>query len=245
MEAGYSFNLEQLRCYFTTRALGDLTFARGEREQILANYWQLEKATGIAPEQIVRPRLNNGDLVARVFASDAGKGVLKPPGHLYGVDAVYTNAPNIYIAITTADCYPLILYDRRRLAVGIAHCGWRGIVRHLDEKLLTAMATDFGTHPEDVVAVIGPGIGVCCYRQHDDGLRDAFSDYELPGLTRENNDGTYNIDIALALRANLRAQGIDQIVSTRHCTGCDSKFFSARMEGTDTGRMLNLAAIVT
>jgi len=62
------------------------------------------------------------------------------------------------LGITTADCFPLILHDPENKAVGLAHCGWRGIARRLEQKLLTAMARDFGTSPNDVVSAPASGI---------------------------------------------------------------------------------------
>ena len=240
--ACYFFNLDTLRTCFTTRELGSLTFARADREKVLANYQALQEASGIAPDKIVRAHLANGTKVVRVTTEDGGRGVTRDPCHLMGVDAIYTNDPNLYISLTTADCFPLILHDSKNNAVGIAHCGWRGIVGRLEQKLLEAMAKDFGTKPHEVLAVIGPGIRDCCYRQHDDGLRNAFSDYNL-SLIREHPDGTYDIDIALALRANLNSLGITDIVDLKLCTGCRPEFYSARKEGFETGRMLNLAAV--
>ncbi|HOC06304.1 MAG: polyphenol oxidase family protein [Bacillota bacterium] len=239
----YSFNLGPLKCLFTTKAAGNFTFARACREDVLGNYRGLEQATGIPLDRIVRVHLDNGTRVVRVGEEDGGKGVIRELGHLYRADALYTNVPGLHIGITTADCFPLILHDPEKKAVGLAHCGWRGIVGRLEQKLLAAMAGDFGTSPKDVVVVIGPGIRECCYRQHDDGLKRAFADYSSLNLVRELPDATYKIDIALALRANLAALGVTKIIDTKLCTGCNEEFFSARKEGFTTGRSLALAAI--
>lgn len=241
----YSFKLGMLRCCYTAKSLGSFTFARALREEVLANYYKLEKVAGISPDRIVRVSLANGVKVARVNEEDAGRGVTRELGHLQGVDALYTNAHNLFIGLTTADCFPLILFDSANQVVGLAHCGWRGIVGRLDHKLLEFMAGDFGTRARDVLAVIGPGIGKCCYIQHDEGLRSAFAEYSHLKLIQEHGDGTYAIDIALALRANLAELGITNVVDTELCTGCNPEFFSARKEGFGTGRMLNLAAVVS
>lgn len=239
----YSLKLAKLRCCYTTKSLGSFTYARARREDVLANYHGLERATGIALDSISRAHLDNGVKVVRVTAVDAGRGVTRKPGPLMKVDALYTDVPNLYIGMCTADCFALTLYDGIRQVVGIAHCGWRGIVQRLEQKLLEAMGQDFGTQARDVTAVIGPGIRLCCYRQQDDGLRNAFAEYRHLGLIQEHQDGEYSIDIALALRFNLAQLGIRDVVDTKMCTGCSSEFYSARKEGFATGRMLNLAAI--
>lgn len=246
MDTGYySMNLEKLRICYTTRALGSFTFARARREDVLANYRRLEERAGIALDRIARAHLDNGLKVVRVTGEHGGRGVLYEPGPLMKVDALYTNVPDLYIGMCTADCFALTLHDRVRQVVGMAHCGWRGIVGRLGQKLLATMARDFGTRPGDVVAVIGPGIQSCCYDQQDDGLRNAFAEYRHLNLIQELENGEYTIDIALALRYNLARLGIREVVDTRVCTGCNPEFFSARKEGFATGRMLNLAAILS
>lgn len=239
----YSFNLGPLRCLFTTKAAGNFTFARSDKDQVLANYRGLQTATGISVERMVRVHLANGVRTVRVGEADAGRGVVRPAEHLDSADALYTNVGGLHLAITTADCFPLIVHDPEHKALGLAHCGWRGIVGRLERALLAAMAEDFGTDPEQVVAVIGPGIRPCCYLQHDQGLKDAFAAYRALGLVHELPDGTYTIDIALALRANLAALGVNKIVDTKICTGCSPEFFSARKEGFATGRSLALASL--
>lgn len=239
----YSFNLGPLKCLFTTKAAGNFTFARAQREEVLDNYRRLQLATGISAKSITRVHLVNGLRVVRVGAEDAGRGVARELGRLDKADALYTNVPELHLGITTADCFPLILHDPQNQVVGLAHCGWRGIAGHLEEKLLAAMAEDYGTLPQEVVAVIGPGIRACCYRQQDDVLRDAFSAYAELGLVRELTAGSYSIDIALALRANLAKAGVTKVVDTKLCTGCNPEFFSARREGFTTGRSLALASL--
>lgn len=240
----YSLKLGKLRCCYTTKSMGSFTFARAQFDTVLANYRRLEEETGIAPDSIARAHLANGVKVAKVTKEDMGRGVTRDPGPLMKVDALHTNIPRLYLGLCTADCFALTLHDRVKRALGIAHCGWRGVVGRLDQKLLEAMRGDYGTNPKDVVAVIGPGIRVCCYQQQDDGLRTAFAEYQDLKLIEEHDDGEYSIDVALALRHNLAQLGIKEVVDTGLCTGCNPEFYSARKEGFTTGRMLNLAAMI-
>src|SRR5690554_2524857 len=126
MNSGYySINLGKLRICYTTKALGSFTFARARREDVLANYCRLEEKAGIALNKIARAHLDNGLKVVRVTEEHAGRGVLYEPGPLMKVDALYTNVPNLYIGMCTADCFALTLHDRVQRVVGMAHCGWR------------------------------------------------------------------------------------------------------------------------
>lgn len=239
----YSFTLGPLRCLFTTRAAGSFTFARAIKTEVLANYRQLEKATGIPSTRIVRIHLDNGVRVVGVGSKNAGQGITRELGVLDKADALHTNTLGLYLGITTADCFPLVLHDPANKAIGLAHCGWRGIAGRLDKKLLEAMAEDYGTIAKDVVAIIGPGIRGCCYLQQDDVLKEVFAEYDNLGLVKTLPGGDYTIDIALALRANMAALGINKVVDTKICTGCNPQFFSARREGFATGRGLALVSL--
>lgn len=239
----YSFNLGPLRCLFTTKAAGSFTFDRAIRAEVLANYRRLEKATGIPPAGIVRIHLDNGVRVVGVGEENAGQGVVRELGELDKADALHTNVAGLYLGITIADCFPLILHDPVHKAMGLAHCGWRGIAGRLEAKLLGAMAESYGTTAGDTFAIIGPGIRGCCYLQQDEVLKEAFVEYGALGIVKSLSGGEYSIDIALALRANLAALGIDKVVDTKICTGCNPQFFSARREGFATGRSLALASL--
>ncbi|MEO5951108.1 MAG: polyphenol oxidase family protein, partial [Chloroflexia bacterium] len=54
-------------------------------------------------------------------------------------------------------------YDPQRQVVGLAHSGWKGTVERIAANVVEAMVDDFGSDPRDIVAVVGPGIGPCCY----------------------------------------------------------------------------------
>ena len=47
--------------------------------------------------------------------------------------------------------------------VGLAHSGWKGTVGRIAGNVVEAMVDDFGSDVRDIVAVVGPGIGPCCY----------------------------------------------------------------------------------
>ena len=76
---------------------------------------------------------------------------------LEGVDAVMTNVPGVCIGVSTADCIPVLLYDKVRRASCAIHAGWRGTVKRIVEKSVAKMISVYGCRPEDIVAQIGPG----------------------------------------------------------------------------------------
>jgi len=78
-------------------------------------------------------------------------------------DAVMTDAPGLVLAIQVADCVPVLVADTRRKAVAAFHAGWRGTLRRIVERGVGRMRLRYGSRPEDLIAVVGPSIGACCY----------------------------------------------------------------------------------
>jgi YfiH family protein len=90
------------------------------------------------------------------------------PGLLGEGDALVTNQPGLAISIRTADCYPILLADSKNEAIAAIHAGWRGTASQIVVRTLERMRAEYGTNPRDIVAGIGPGIGVCCYEVGED-----------------------------------------------------------------------------
>ncbi|HEX6546816.1 MAG TPA: polyphenol oxidase family protein, partial [Bryobacteraceae bacterium] len=79
-------------------------------------------------------------------------------------DGLVSAQPGRRIGVRTADCVPILLADRATRSVGAIHAGWRGTAARIAQRAIEQMVRDFGVRPRDVVAAIGPAIGVCCYR---------------------------------------------------------------------------------
>ena len=89
-------------------------------------------------------------------------------------DALISDDPAAAIAVRAADCVPLLMADRTRGVVAAVHAGWRGTAARVGFAALAALGREFGTHPRDIVAAIGPSIGACCYEVGSE-LVDAFA----------------------------------------------------------------------
>jgi len=100
----------------------------------------------------------------RQIHSDIIHCVAKPPLHSLTGDGLITATPGLLLAVQTADCFPVVLVDAKRRAVGIFHAGWRGTVKRIVEKGVGEMRRWLGTSPRDLKAAIGPGVGGCCYQ---------------------------------------------------------------------------------
>ena len=78
-------------------------------------------------------------------------------------DGMMTDVPGVLLGIQTADCVPILVADVRGRAVAAFHAGWRGTLARIVERGIGTMRLHYGSRPQDLVAVVGPSIGPCCY----------------------------------------------------------------------------------
>ena len=78
-------------------------------------------------------------------------------------DGMMTDVPGVLLGVQVADCVPVLVADVKRKAVAAFHAGWRGTLRRIVERGIGRMRLRYGSRPEDLIAVVGPAIGACCY----------------------------------------------------------------------------------
>ena len=153
-------------------------------------------------------------------------------GQIIDGDAIITNEKNVPLLILTADCVPVVLVDKVNKAVGLVHAGWRGTYGKICSETLQSMKENYNTNPEDVVAIIGPSIGKCCYEVSYD-LVEKFSAL-LPNADEkiyEIRDEKYYLDLWEINTQILKEFGVlkSNIINMNICTSCNcDRFFSYR-----------------
>ena len=80
-----------------------------------------------------------------------------------GYDAIVTNQPGVILAVQTADCVPVLIFDPKQRVIAAVHAGWRGTLREVVPKTVRCMMDRFSCRPSAIVAGIGPSIRSCCY----------------------------------------------------------------------------------
>jgi hypothetical protein len=206
------------------------------RENVDANYRRLAAAMDLPRERFTTTWQVHGTQVVRARHENAG-------GMIDKADGIITDTTNLPLTQRYADCTPLIVYDPRRHAAGLGHAGWRGTVAGMATALVQAMADAFASDPADLVAVIGPAIGPCCYEVGPEvisAVRLAFPVADAL-LTRPGNGasaaGGLHFDLRAANCWQLEQAGIGHIETASICTRCQRDvFFSHRGDGPQTGR---------
>ena len=72
-------------------------------------------------------------------------------------DAIITEKKNFPIAVLTADCVPILLFDKKRKIIAAIHAGWRGAYNKIIQKVIKFMLSK-GCKKENMIAAIGPCI---------------------------------------------------------------------------------------
>lgn len=226
----------------------NLSFSRGDDpEKVMENHRRFAAAVGYPVDSLVFSDQVHDTVIRRVDFSDCGKGILRS-SDIKGVDGLVTDDPGVVLMTFFADCVPLFFYDRKHHAIGAVHSGWRGTAGRIGAKAVYVMGQEFGTKPEDLVAVIGPSICQACYEVSEDvaeAFRREFAKGQWEELLIAKPQGKYQLDLWRANEIILQEAGIPagQIQVSGVCTCCHADvLFSHRASG---GKRGNLAGAIT
>lgn len=197
--------------------------ATGDRARFL-------RRVPVPGETVVALRQVHGTHIERVTGpTDAGDGPLGEG------DGIVTDARGVPLAITVADCVPVLLFDPVRHVIAALHAGRAGTAMGMARVGVGRMVTDYGVRPGDIRAVIGPSAGPCCYEVSESLGRECAAQ----GVVAR---GCY-LDLWETNALQLAGAGVKDahIEISGCCTICTERFHSYRREG---GRARNLAVIM-
>jgi hypothetical protein len=192
--------------------------------------WVMPRQTHSVHVRVIRPE------DVPVGEEREGFPVLSPDD----VDAVVTRERGVTLCVSTADCIPVLLYDRRTQAIAAIHAGWRGTVGRIIERTIRVMAQEFGTQGSDLTACIGPGISKEAFEVGDE-VYEAFrtAGFDMPRIAERR--AKWHLDLWEANRLQLLSAGVpaERIELAGICTYQHyEEYFSARRMGIHSGRIL-------
>ncbi len=202
---------------------------------VAENYRILGRAMGFDPMKLVLTKQIHSDIVRVVDRGEWGLHMV--PGTAAQCDALVTADPGTALAIFTADCTPVLLWDSVTGAVGAAHAGWRGTAADIAGKTVATMVAAFGCDPRHIHAAIGPNLGPCCFETDADvpeAMVETYGDAAKAQIRAVGNKFYVNLKEINALA--LRRAGVSQIEISTACTKCDpERFWSHRVHGATRG----------
>ncbi|XP_015666570.1 laccase domain-containing protein 1 [Protobothrops mucrosquamatus] len=168
-------------------------------------------------------------------------------------DGIVTDQRGVTVAAPGADCIPLLFADPVRKVCGAAHSGWQGTLLGVSMAVVTAMVTEYGCKVKDILVVLGPSVGPCCFTLPKESARDF---YKIdPTCVRCFESPNPYVDIRRATRLLLEAGGVlpvniqdDSITDPEQnitlCTSCyPDKFFSHVRDGENFGTQIGFISI--
>lgn len=221
---------------FSVKADGNMSLSYGYTAGSLENRESFLSSLSIDYKHLVCAKQVHGNHVQCVNEDDKGRGALAYDAAVPETDGFITDTRRLPLAIFTADCLPIFLYDPQRPAIGLLHAGWRSSKAGIVACAIKLMQDEFKTDPAKLTAGFGPCIRDCCYRVSAD-FKDKFS------LGLVERPGSLYFDLALANKKQLIDSGVkgENISDPEFCTSCANKeFFSFRKEGKESGRMLSV-----
>ncbi len=202
------------------------------------NIKKFSLAVGINYQNLVVSDQVHKDLIKVATYEDRGKGYIKERDYSE-IDGLVTNALDIPLMTIFADCVPIFFVDTIKKAIGVSHAGWKGTKLKIGQKTVGTMINEYGSKPENIIALIGPSIGRCCYEVDDfvvDKFNKSFTD--TSSFIFPYKGGRYKLDLWEANKLALEEVGVKDIIVSKLCTSCNlDLFYSYRREDGITGRM--------
>ncbi len=184
---------------------------------------------GLTPENVVIQKQIHSDIINIVE---------KPEKNLEG-DALITNKPNIGLAISTADCNNIYLYDKSKKIISAIHSGWRGTEKKIVAKTLQKLKDEFNVLPNDLKVYVGPAISQENYEVDEEVAAKFDKKYYMQS---EENKDKFLLDLKLANYDMLIDFGIPQnnIQLSSICSYNQKELHSYRRDKEKSGRALGI-----
>lgn len=226
----------QVLCATSSRPFQNMSLFYGDTRESLNNRKNFLSILGIDYRDLVCTEQVHASSVAYVKEEDRGCGALSYESAIADTDALVTDKKNLPLAVFTADCLSIFLYDPFKPAIGLIHAGWRTTRENITGKTIRLMQKQFNSKGANLYVSFGPAIRGCCYKIGED-----FNNFSPGDIIKRN--GHHYLDL---VQMN-KTQVLDLTVKESHifdseiCTFCrNDEFFSYRKEGKACGRMMSV-----
>ncbi|HXW58602.1 MAG TPA: polyphenol oxidase family protein [Solirubrobacteraceae bacterium] len=236
------------RVLFTARASGNLSTMRGAGHELGAAARDRMRAE-LGLRRLCAGAQVHGSTVRRDLPGDRPGDDLLP----VQADGQATSSGRVGVMVLTADCLPVVIASRA--AVAAVHAGWRGLAAGVLEEGVRAVrelgaASASTSHEapappepgsaEEIVAIIGPGAGPCCYVVGVE-VHAALGSPVQAGPAAPDGGAAAPIDLKAIACERLLEAGASSVRDLGLCTICDERFYSHRREAQHAGRQAGIA----
>ncbi|MES2593391.1 MAG: peptidoglycan editing factor PgeF [Bacteroidota bacterium] len=197
------------------------------KENVIKNREIFFGKSGIQLSQLVISKQVHGNSVF----------VANTPTITEGYDALITDKPNVFLAVSIADCTPVLIYDKKNKAVAAIHAGWKGTVAEIVKQTLQQMQETYGTKGADCIAYIGACISYDSFEVGEEVAQHFSDDFKKFNSQKQK----WFVDLKSTNKKQLLDFGVlpHNIEVSAYCTVKNEElFFSHRRDRGLSGRMM-------
>ncbi|MCF8241487.1 MAG: peptidoglycan editing factor PgeF [Melioribacteraceae bacterium] len=208
----------------------NMSLSVGDRkENVIENRKAFFERLGLRYNQVVLQKQTHSDHINHVIE----------PGTIEDSDSLITGKPNLGLAISSADCTSIFIYEKVRKIIAAVHSGWRGTQKNILLKTIDKLIGEFNCDTSDMFAFIGPAISQKNYEVDEDVAQHFGSHYLQKKLNK------YLLDIPKVNYDMLINSGIpvNQIETSKLCSYQNEFLHSYRREGKKSGRALGVIVL--
>lgn len=161
--------------------------------------------------------------------------IIDASGSYPDCDGLITQADDVALVITVADCLPILMFDPQHNVIAAVHAGWRGTVSQIARNAVEQMIKNYRSNPDQLLVYIGPGAGDCCYEIGNDVASQFQNQFVVLRHEKKFLD-LKKINFHQLLEIGVQKQHIEVCP---HCTICEPELFhSYRRDVRRSGRMM-------
>lgn len=153
-------------------------------------------------------------------------------------DGLILSRKNEIAGVFTADCVPVIIYDKDKEVIAAVHSGWKGTIADISKKACELMKKKYSC--ENIKVVIGPCVGKCCYEVSEELAEKFVNKYG------ETVADLRMLDLKEAIKIQLKDfVKSEDILDLNLCTNCstDIELHSYRRKQENSGRLFSFVYI--
>ena len=72
-------------------------------------------------------------------------------------DALITNIKGVALGVLTADCVPILIYDKHKKIISAIHSGWKGAYKEIVKEVINFLIKN-GSKTKNLIGIVGPCI---------------------------------------------------------------------------------------
>tara|TARA_Y100000768_G_scaffold32645_1_gene21436 strand:- start:1624 stop:2382 length:759 start_codon:yes stop_codon:yes gene_type:complete len=162
-------------------------------------------------------------------------------------DALITNKRKIILGVLTADCVPILIFDKKLKMISAVHAGWKGAFKGIISAVIKYFIKN-GSESKNLIAAIGPCISQKNYEVQKDFKSKFLKQSENNKIFFTNIRNKTYFSLNKYVNFQLKSFGVKKIdIINKDTYNPKNNFFSARRSNhkkeNDYGRNISLIMI--